>query len=183
MKYNGTFCCDRHHDGFRLQDFLPGPLDPAPVEAVELSTVITRNQYRPTASQEKLAPLLKAWRRKEYLNDDLRAVYPEYLILSDQDMKSVVQLRPDSDALASPSMLSLHLGQTADWERSWARPLHSFLIQFNTVNPISLKRPRSYAAPASKAKRTKASEIEEVPRLTFRIRPLRDVTNSPSRRR
>jgi hypothetical protein len=190
LEFNGPYCCDRHNDGFNLQDYLPGPLH---LHAADAQIIIlppppppARNQYRSTASQAVLIPLLTDWRRTEHMNDPLRAVCPEFEILSDTELKLVARWKPNSITLSGSDKIAAELKQTKEWQEVWGTKLFRVLFEFDLENPVAVQRPKRKtpaAAPENTSPIKRPRLIRAAPkspprtRLFLRIPPLKDITN------
>ena len=135
------FCCDRHNDGFSLQDFLPSDLF---TQAITIITVDprtrTQNTFRPPGERHDLDEKLIAWINMEVSHDELcRAPYD---ILSDANREKLVKATFDS--INSVAAISQLLGETAEWEEEWAHKLHVQIVEYQESRrkPNTQKRVR-----------------------------------------
>ncbi|KAK0434245.1 P-loop containing nucleoside triphosphate hydrolase protein [Armillaria borealis] len=154
LDFTGPFCCDRHNNGFDLQNFLPGPLlrsSPA-VASAPLS-----GQKRPqpevpnqsTKAQKLLVSELQSWRHQEHKADPLRAVRPEREIITDKFIKRLARVAP-SLITAPLSLLSL-LEETTDWMDEWGKKLYDVISDFNCRYPEDQPPPPKRARKANGA--------------------------------
>ncbi|KAK0455321.1 P-loop containing nucleoside triphosphate hydrolase protein [Desarmillaria tabescens] len=77
LHYFAPFCCDRHGNGFELQDFLPGPIYRPHTETSTSKRKPVRGKYRlPKAHRVILQQHLEDWRQMEHEADVLKSVRP-----------------------------------------------------------------------------------------------------------
>ncbi|KAJ3775657.1 P-loop containing nucleoside triphosphate hydrolase protein [Lentinula raphanica] len=137
LEYVGEYCCDSVSHGrvFPLQDFLPANLFSDPqIDEVTPKSATQRNKYRPVPQREDLVTALKRWRRLEYLNSSLRAVYQEWLILDDRDIESIARLHPDKMTSIKDLYQCMHHSRSDEWKGHWGSKIYNFLREFNHVH-------------------------------------------------
>ncbi|KAK7442230.1 hypothetical protein VKT23_016200 [Stygiomarasmius scandens] len=155
-EYTGPFCCDRHGDGFRLQDFLPSKIysqtdfdhDHPPKPPAK------RNQYCPTEQREVVVTELKKWRRVQHLGNPYRAVFPEWTILSDKDIENISKLKPCKMHSIANMLECLQHEPSKEWQEKWGEKLLGFLFNLNAG--LGFDHTRSQAAPSVAGQKRKA---------------------------
>ena len=126
LLFTTEFCCERHSDGFSLQKMLPGKIyesSPAPNKKRGKYP-----KYRPTKERPALDRLIIQWLQNEHEADDLRSVRPMYDILSDMQRKILV--RTLAKNIRTASDITLHLGESSEWEAEWAPKLFSLILRY-----------------------------------------------------
>lgn len=165
-----TICCDgtAHLDSFNLQDHLPGQLFTEPLKRKTLDTISETvdnedeeedgsgddstdysNLKRKPAHRKALVERLLRWRRTEHENDPLRAVYPEYCIVTEANIGKISMVHPVN--LTSPTDITRAVQEKVDGDfgRYWSPKIFEVIKQFDTQFTVRVNKKRS------KLKRTK----------------------------
>ena len=150
LSYTTKFCCDRHSDGFNLQDFLPGKI-------YEPSPLVTKKRgkypkYRATKDRPALDHQLMQWLEKEHEGD-------EYDILS--HLQRVKLVRTQAKDLHNPGDITLLLGESREWEAEWAFKLFALLQQYEAELKLNKSNTNS---------QTSNSNSENIPPTSSRLK-------------
>ncbi|PBK80023.1 hypothetical protein ARMGADRAFT_950092, partial [Armillaria gallica] len=105
LDFTGPFCCDRHNNGFDLQNFLPGPL----------------LRSSPTAAP---APLSGQKRPQ-----------PDVPNRSTKAQKLLCLARVAPSLITAPLSLLSILEETTDWMDEWGKKLYDVIFDFNCHYP------------------------------------------------
>jgi hypothetical protein len=137
VKYTTKFCCDRHQNGFNLQDFVPGTIftgkdDKVPAEKKK------RAVYRPVKDRVALEESIHTWRRHVHANDSVRMVMPARWIIDDGQIKTLAATLPS--ALSCPETITRILGKPSEWSKQYAHSLFNVIQKYEVISPSIRKR-------------------------------------------
>jgi ATP-dependent DNA helicase RecQ len=134
IEFTNRFCCDRHDNGFELDDFFPGKLQVEnPILFINLTAGTTlRARNRPVKEREPLKAILYAWRSREHRNDPLRGVRQISWILTDAEIEIICKTPRKS--LENVDQLQTLLGARSDWMDEWGQKIVDEVCLFNANN-------------------------------------------------
>jgi hypothetical protein len=92
---------------------------------------VKRSQYRPKNERDALATELLQWRRSRYTKEPLKFIFPEWLILSDKDIQTISQLKPDNMKTVADLIASLSNEPTIQWQDKWASKVFHLVSNWN----------------------------------------------------
>lgn len=136
IDYTTPFCCDRHNDGFNIEDYLPGKLyqGPPSAEAKEPSQAA---KARAKAEREHLEDKVIDWVYAQAASDlDNR---PTYEILSLE--KTKILLRIESKDVTSARAIMEAIDETEEWLEEYGQSLYNVLFEFDLQ--LKKKKPRT----------------------------------------
>ncbi|KAF9073941.1 hypothetical protein BDP27DRAFT_1399857 [Rhodocollybia butyracea] len=162
-------CCDRAKPNndtqiFNFQDYLPGPLyNPPPPPATVGKRKATNNEPRAEIDDEeeeeeeernigvkkkKRAPRFQKpllarlfrWRRAEHEKDPISGVFPEYLIISDDDLVSLSKVHPMYIHSVADVITELHEEVDGDFATLWAQNAFDVILTFDTEYPEETRK-------------------------------------------
>jgi hypothetical protein len=155
LKFTTRFCCDRHENGFDLADFLPGSIytqEAFDMEHTQPKPTAKRNKYRPVKDREEVTLQLRFWRRKEHTQHPLKAVFPEWRILTDKDIDAITLLKPSNMTSVDDLIQCLPHHPTNEWVATWGHKLFNFMSDLNdtlTPPPVTGKRKSESTLPST----------------------------------
>ena len=131
LRYTTPFCCDRHHNRFILQNFLPGQLytnenmiTSAAKEARKYPS------YSPTAQRPALDDILIKWLKMQHAIDSLGVFWAEYDILSFDQRDQLC--RTHFKYIKSPANIVRIVDETEEWAEEWAEMIYNLIHDYET---------------------------------------------------
>lgn len=120
--YTTMFCCDRHQDGFLLQDHLPGKIyKEGGVKRKEAPA--NTSKYRPVKDRPALDLKIIAWLEQVLANDEL--MRSSYDILADEQRLLLLRIPPKD--IVSPLSIVRALDETEEWASTFADQLFKLI--------------------------------------------------------
>ncbi|KAF8169076.1 P-loop containing nucleoside triphosphate hydrolase protein, partial [Pholiota molesta] len=103
LEYLHRFCCDRHNNGFNLQEFLPGKIfmNESPAEETKAPRVVTT--YRPKTDRAALEKKVIEWMDFQAVNDPGKR----------------------------PAAIVDALDETDEWKQRWSQQLYDLIFEFD----------------------------------------------------
>jgi hypothetical protein len=133
--YTTPFCCDRHNNGFNIEEYLPSKLyqGPSAVEAKEPSQAA---KLRAKAERERLEDKVIDWVYAQAASDlDNR---PTYEILSPEKTKILLRMEPKD--ITSARAIMEAIDETEEWLEEYGQSLFRLVFEFDLQ--LKKKKPR-----------------------------------------
>ena len=127
MFYTVPFCCDRHDDGFNLQDFLPAALYSVTEEAASAKTGQPRTIIRVKSKRVELEKQVIKWLNSKVAAEEYSR--PSYEILSANKMRDLLRL--PSKNIVSANYIATSLGENQEWRDAYAGELYHLIYEFD----------------------------------------------------
>ena len=127
MLFTTPYCC-QCHEGFVLQDFLPGPLFTGNIQPCPLKRKVAE-RGRPMDNRALLDQRLINWLEQVHESDPLRSVRPPHIILSPLHRQLLVRKPPKY--IKSATDITNILEQTNEWAEEWQEKVYHVIRQFD----------------------------------------------------
>jgi hypothetical protein len=141
----------------------------------DAASLTAQSQIRPPAWRTSLASRLVKWRLETWRKDPLKAVRPQYLLLSDKAIDSLVRVHPTQ--MANHQQVTLAVGESADWGEKWAAEIFAVIRGFDAeVGELEEKEKLEDEERKKRLKLEKKQEEREGNRKAFQLDSQRTQT-------
>ncbi|RXW21997.1 hypothetical protein EST38_g3859 [Candolleomyces aberdarensis] len=132
------------------------------------STSVATPNYRRVPWRASLASRLARWRFDTWKQDPLKAVRPQYLLLSDKAIDMLVRIHPNE--VVNFEQVTLAIGESKDWEKKWAKQIFDVIRLFDVeVGVLEEKEQLEEVERKKRRKLEKEREEIEGNRRAFRM--------------
>jgi hypothetical protein len=127
LLFTTPYCCERH-EGFVLQNFLPGPIFTGNLQPGLLKRKVAE-RGRPMDNRALLDKRLIEWLEQVHESDPLRSVRPPHIILSPLHRQILVRKQPKH--IRNATDITAILEQTDEWAEEWQEKVYQVIQQFD----------------------------------------------------
>lgn len=143
LQHTGPFCCDRHNDGFNLNDHLPSRLySPSQGTKRKETEDNTDTEAQDTNTEKRTELRLKDERRPfdlqliEWIKNEMKFNNPYNRpfqdILSHRKRKILVRIHREDPRLQSAATIVTALDESQDWAARHGESLYTFICKYNS---------------------------------------------------